>query len=76
MTDLATASRKLRLPTWTGGLVGVVSTIGIWWLLAETVFASVGTRPDGSGGAIPTPLEVVLQLFEDGFQFYCRALPR
>jgi ABC-type nitrate/sulfonate/bicarbonate transport system permease component len=72
MTDLATASRKLRLPTWTGGLVGVVSTIGIWWLLAETVFASVGTRPDGSGGAIPTPLEVVLQLFEDGFQFYWR----
>lgn len=72
MTDLATASRKLRLPTWTGGLVGVVSTIGIWWLLAETVFASVGNRPDGSGGAIPTPLEVVLQLFEDGFQFYWR----
>ena len=72
MTDLATASRKLRLPTWTGGLVGVISTIGIWWLLAETVFASVGTRPDGSGGAIPTPLEVVLQLFEDGFQFYWR----
>lgn len=72
MTDLATASRRLRLPTWTGGLVGVVSTIGIWWLLAETVFASVGTRPDGSGGAIPTPLEVVLQLFEDGFQFYWR----
>jgi ABC-type nitrate/sulfonate/bicarbonate transport system permease component len=52
--------------------VGVISTIGIWWLLAETVFASVGTRPDGSGGAIPTPLEVVLQLFEDGFQFYWR----
>ena len=72
MTNLATASRKLRLPTWTGGLVGVISTIGIWWLLAETVFASVGTRPDGSGGAIPTPLEVVLQLFEDGFQFYWR----
>ena len=72
MTNLATASRKLRLPTWTGGVVGVISTIGIWWLLAETVFAGVGTRPDGSGGAIPTPLEVVLQLFEDGFQFYWR----
>ncbi len=72
MTNLATASRKLRLPSWTGGLVGVISTIGIWWLLAEKIFASVGTRPDGSGGAIPTPLEVVLQLFEDGFQFYWR----
>jgi len=54
------------------GLVGVALTIGIWWLLALTVFANVGRRPDGSGGAIPTPLQVVQQIIEDGFGFYSR----
>lgn len=72
MSNATTLRSKLRLPAWTGGVIGIVSTLAIWWLLAETVFASVGTRPDGSGGAIPTPLEVVLQLIEDGFGFYWR----
>ena len=54
------------------GLFGVLATIGIWWLLAATVFAGVGARPDGSGGAIPTPPQVLIQLFEDGFDFYLR----
>ena len=72
MSSATTVRSKLRLPTWAGGVIGIASTVAIWWLLAETVFASVGTRPDGSGGAIPTPLEVVVQLFEDGFEFYWR----
>lgn len=50
----------------------MLGTIGIWWLLAATVFASVGARPDGSGGAIPTPLQVVEQFFVDGIDFYIR----
>ena len=50
----------------------MVITIGIWWLLAITVFANVGARPDGSGGAIPTPLQVAEQLASDGFEFYWR----
>lgn len=54
------------------GLIGILATVAIWWLLAATVFASIGRRPDGSGGAIPTPLAVVQQLFEDGFSFYFR----
>ena len=68
MTSVTAEKLKSRLT----GLVGVLATIGIWWLLAVTVFASVGRRPDGSGGAIPTPLQVVEQLFEDGFTFYFR----
>lgn len=54
------------------GLLGIAATIGIWWLLASTVFAEVGRRPDGSGGAIPTPLQVIQQFFIDGADFYIR----
>ena len=72
MTSQAIVQRKFRLPTWSSGVIGVLATIAIWWVLAGTVFASVGRRPDGSGGAIPTPLAVLLQLFEDGFEFYFR----
>jgi ABC-type nitrate/sulfonate/bicarbonate transport system permease component len=61
-----------KLPPQLAGVVGVVITIGIWWLLAITVFANVGARPDGSGGAIPTPLQVAEQLASDGFEFYWR----
>jgi ABC-type nitrate/sulfonate/bicarbonate transport system permease component len=61
-----------KLPPQLAGVVGVVLTIGIWWLLAVTVFANVGARPDGSGGAIPTPLQVAEQLASDGFEFYWR----
>lgn len=55
-----------------GGLLGVVATIAIWWISAETIFASIGARPDGSGGAIPTPLDVLNQFASDGIEFYYR----
>ena len=54
------------------GAFGVLATIGVWWFLAATVFSQVGARPDGSGGAIPTPLQVVEQFIVDGFDFYAR----
>lgn len=55
-----------------GGVVGVFGTIAIWWISAETIFARVGARPDGSGGAIPTPLDVINQFGLDGIEFYYR----
>ena len=61
-----------KVPPQLAGVIGVVLTIGIWWLLAVTVFANVGARPDGSGGSIPTPLQVAEQLVSDGFEFYWR----
>jgi ABC-type nitrate/sulfonate/bicarbonate transport system permease component len=61
-----------KLPPQLAGVVGVVLTIGIWWILAVTVFANVGARPDGSGGAIPTPLQAAEQLARDGIEFYWR----
>lgn len=68
----AMSSQSSKLRGRLTGLAGVGLTIAIWWILAATVFASVGARPDGSGGAIPTPLQVVEQLIEDGFGFYFR----
>lgn len=68
MTSVLNKKVKGRITS----LFGISATIGIWWLLAATVFASVGARPDGSGGAIPTPPAVVQQLLEDGFGFYFR----
>lgn len=65
-------SSQNRLRSRLTGLFGVGATVAIWWLLAATLFANVGQRPDGSGGAIPTPLQVVEQLFVDGFDFYLR----
>ena len=61
-----------RLRSRLTGLLGVSATIGVWWLLAATVFAEIGRRPDGSGGAIPTPPQVLDQLIVDGLDFYFR----
>jgi ABC-type nitrate/sulfonate/bicarbonate transport system permease component len=72
MTSQTGTLKKLRLPTWSSGLVGIIATVAIWWVLAVTVFAAVGRRPDGSGGAIPTPLAVLQKLLDDGFDFYWR----
>jgi ABC-type nitrate/sulfonate/bicarbonate transport system permease component len=68
MTNSKTTNLRGRF----SGLIGILATVGIWWLLAATVFDNVGRRPDGSGGAIPTPLAVLQQLLEDGFSFYFR----
>ena len=49
-------------PRWLGGLVGVASLVGVWWLLAVTVFAE--------NGAVPTPAAVVARMLNDGWDFY------
>ena len=72
MTELLVNNASKRLPSWATATIGISITIGIWWLSAATIFASVGRRPDGSGGAIPTPPAVLQQLLEDGFEFYWR----
>ena len=72
MANLSIPTRRKKLPSWATGTIGISTTIGIWWILAITAFANVGLSPDGSGGAIPTPLEVLQQLFEDGWGFYFR----
>lgn len=72
MANLSISTRRKKLPSWATGTIGVSTTIGIWWILAITAFANVGLSPDGTGGAIPTPLEVLQQLFEDGWGFYFR----
>jgi ABC-type nitrate/sulfonate/bicarbonate transport system permease component len=47
---------------WMGGLIGTIAVIGVWWLLAATVFHN--------GGAVPTPWEVLKAFKADGWHFY------
>jgi ABC-type nitrate/sulfonate/bicarbonate transport system permease component len=44
------------------GLIGVAALVGLWWLLAVTVFAG--------DGAVPTPWAVLAGMAEDGWAFY------
>lgn len=71
-TDTATpastdSERRLSIPPWATGLAGGLLLIGLWCLLAATVFSSVG--PAGVQ-AIPTPPDVVRSFADDGWSFY------
>ncbi|CAN7143340.1 ABC transporter permease subunit [Arthrobacter sp. LjRoot78] len=63
-----TAARPL--PPWAAAGIGVAATVALWWLVAATVLSGVGASADGSGGAVPTPPEVLGQLASDGVGFY------
>ena len=65
-------NRLRRLPPAAVGVLGTIVGIALWWIAAETVFARVGVSPDGSGGAVPNPFEVVQKLITDGVEFYAR----
>lgn len=69
-TDAKTATTFRPLPQWAAAGIGVAATVAIWWLAAGTVLAGVGAAADGSGGAVPTPAEVLGQLARDGIGFY------
>ncbi|MDQ1123593.1 ABC transporter permease [Microbacterium trichothecenolyticum] len=76
MTTEARKSRAIewedvRLPAWLSGLIGGLAIILLWWILAATVFSNVGP---GGVQAIPTPLQVVLEFGETGWDFYARNL--
>lgn len=58
------------LPPWAAAGTGLAATVALWWLAAATVLSGVGAAADGSGGAVPTPPEVVGQLAADGVGFY------
>ncbi|MFJ6651663.1 ABC transporter permease [Microbacterium sp. NPDC091313] len=59
----------VRLPPWVSGLIGGIGIIALWWILAVTVFSNVGP---GGVQAIPTPLQVVLEFADTGWDFYTR----
>lgn len=71
MTAAAAASRRSRrLHPTTAGLLGSAAAVALWWAGAETFLSRVGAAPDGSGGAIPAPPDVIRQAAADGFGFY------
>ena len=69
-TDTRPAPVVRPLPPWAAGGIGVAATVALWWLAAATVLSGVGAAADGTGGAVPTPGEVVRQLAGDGVGFY------
>jgi ABC-type nitrate/sulfonate/bicarbonate transport system permease component len=62
--------RKRAIPSWVTGLGGLVVLVGVWWILALTVF---GPRGSGNYAPIPTPPQVIEALFTDGFAYYWRS---
>jgi ABC-type nitrate/sulfonate/bicarbonate transport system permease component len=46
------------MPAWLGGLIGTLLLLGIWEVLALTVFNSIGS-------GVPTPVSVVTQFWND-----------
>src|SRR5450432_4206728 len=60
-TDRPTRTRR-RLPSWTGGLFGVVGVLVLWQVAGLTVFHSSGT--------VPPPTKILSQMRADGWSFY------
>jgi ABC-type nitrate/sulfonate/bicarbonate transport system permease component len=50
------------LPEWAGSVIGIVSLLALWQLLAVTVFSD--------NGAVPPPTAIVSQMADDGWDFY------
>jgi len=69
-TDAATGTRRgLAMPPSATGLMGAVGVVAVWWILASTVFSSVGAS---GAQAIPTPPQVIQGFAESGWGFYVR----
>jgi ABC-type nitrate/sulfonate/bicarbonate transport system permease component len=54
--------KKRSLPSWFGGVVGVVALLVVWQLAGMTVFHKSGT--------VPPPTRIVTQMHDDGWSFY------
>ena len=66
-TETVRTGAAFRLPPWSIGLLGAVALVAVWWILAATVFASVG--PSGVQ-AIPTPPQVIASYIDSGWGYY------
>jgi len=50
------------MPSWIGGLVGVVVVLVVWQILGTTIFHKSGT--------VPPPTKIAAQMRDDGWSFY------
>jgi ABC-type nitrate/sulfonate/bicarbonate transport system permease component len=55
-------SARRRVPSWFGGLLGIVGVLILWQIAGLTVFHSSGT--------VPPPTRILSQMREDGWSFY------
>ncbi|WP_296666246.1 ABC transporter permease [Demequina sp.] len=56
-----------RLPPWATATLSALVLVAAWWISSVTIFANVGS---GDTKAIPTPLQVIREWGEVGFDFY------
>ena len=56
------ARKRRRMPSWIGGLVGVVVVLVVWQILGTTIFHKSGT--------VPPPTKIAAQMRDDGWSFY------
>lgn len=74
MRTTSTAAPPRGVPRWAVGLLGVVGSVALWWLVTATVLAPVGRPPGGDVGTFPTPGQIVAKLVDDGGAFHWRNL--
>src|SRR6476469_210716 len=53
------------LPKWVPGVVGVAILLVVWQIIGMTMFESAGGQH-----LVPTPPQIIGQMFEDGWTFY------
>ena len=53
------------LPKWVPGVAGVVILLVVWQIVGMTMFESAGGQH-----LVPTPPQIVAQMFDDGWAFY------
>lgn len=58
--------RERRVPQWLASVVGVVVVVLLWWLASATTFHDF----PGKEKPIPSPVQVLSRIADDGFSFY------
>lgn len=58
-----------RLPSWAPGCIGLGIVFALWWIIGASGLVGVGAS---GRSAIPAPPDVIVQMVDDGFNFYYR----
>jgi len=61
-SETTAVARPGRPTRQVNALVGVLSMLGVWWLVADVILAR--------GGAVPSPWAVLYGIYSDGWHFY------
>jgi len=60
--ELAALDEKAALPTWAGGVIGIVGLLVVWQVAGMTIFHK--------SDLVPPPTEIIQKMVSDGWAFY------